>query len=348
MASRSNYYEFQDAKVAIAMELVKRGWKLYGFHEDESDSMTDYWSPARWDGVATKDGYVVVVDRSWNDNSGKEIKEYSNSAEVVMSTKIRSLINRLQEVRQDRGASEAEEETAKRKIEQLKQKTEAGNKERFTVVDHYPVYQVNPPRMSWHVEKDGVIIAKGNGIAKFSRMDRFDKEYEESVLKLYEPGSYRYENAAEMLKTAKAFEKFLNRIDSAAGAMIGGNGDAYVYENIIVQEVKKENKAVEVANGSIKDGQCFILKTNFNYGCYKGLIYRIHEMDCRGKKYYRAYKLNGKLTKECTGKASSNNHWGCFDNKFLNWIAKGAIAWCEIQEVQITYDVQKCVKKKIS
>lgn len=49
MSSNNNYYEFKDAKVAIAMELVKRGWKLYGFHEDESDWMTDYWSPAWWE-----------------------------------------------------------------------------------------------------------------------------------------------------------------------------------------------------------------------------------------------------------------------------------------------------------
>ena len=62
MSSNNNYYEFKDAKVAIAMELVKRGWKLYGFHEDESDWMTDYWSPAWWEGIATKDGFVVVVD----------------------------------------------------------------------------------------------------------------------------------------------------------------------------------------------------------------------------------------------------------------------------------------------
>ena len=60
MSSNNNYYEFKDAKVAIAMELVKRGWKLYGFHEDESDWMTDYWSPAWWEGIATKDGHLTA------------------------------------------------------------------------------------------------------------------------------------------------------------------------------------------------------------------------------------------------------------------------------------------------
>lgn len=109
MSSNNNYYEFKDAKVAIAMELVKRGWKLYGFHEDESDWMTDYWSPAWWEGIATKDGFVVVVDCRWNDKSGKEIIQHIyNSEEVILSAKTRSLIERLSEVRQDRGASAAE------------------------------------------------------------------------------------------------------------------------------------------------------------------------------------------------------------------------------------------------
>lgn len=64
MASRGNYYDFREAKVLIAMELSKRGWEIFGFKPDESDSMTDYWSPADWDGIATKNGYVVVIDCS--------------------------------------------------------------------------------------------------------------------------------------------------------------------------------------------------------------------------------------------------------------------------------------------
>ena len=206
MSSNNNYYEFKDAKVAIAMELGKRGWKLYGFHEDESDWMTDYWSPAWWEGIATKDGFVVVVDCRWNDKSGKEIIQHIyNSEEVILSAKTRSLIERLSEVRQDRGASAAEEQTANAKIEKLRAK--ANNQtEKIKVTDHYPEYQPNPPRMSWHVEKDGVIIAKGNGVAKFSDMKYFDKEGYEKDLKECDKDSYRYERAEKLLKLAKQFE----------------------------------------------------------------------------------------------------------------------------------------------
>ena len=44
----------QAGMVRIARELMNRGWKVYGFREDESDSMTDYWSPAYWKGIAEK------------------------------------------------------------------------------------------------------------------------------------------------------------------------------------------------------------------------------------------------------------------------------------------------------
>ena len=55
----STYYDFRDAKVVIAAELKKRGWQIFGYHEDESEMMTDYYDPAYWDGIATKNGYIV-------------------------------------------------------------------------------------------------------------------------------------------------------------------------------------------------------------------------------------------------------------------------------------------------
>lgn len=36
----------------IAHKLMKLdGWKVYGYHADESDNMTDYYSPAYWNGL---------------------------------------------------------------------------------------------------------------------------------------------------------------------------------------------------------------------------------------------------------------------------------------------------------
>lgn len=59
-----HWTERRKAKATLGLALRARGWTLYGFHEDRSDPMTDYWAPASWDGVAEKRGYVVVVDIS--------------------------------------------------------------------------------------------------------------------------------------------------------------------------------------------------------------------------------------------------------------------------------------------
>ena len=44
----------RDAKARIAHILMNKCWKVYGYKEDKSDIMTDYFDPAYWDGIATK------------------------------------------------------------------------------------------------------------------------------------------------------------------------------------------------------------------------------------------------------------------------------------------------------
>lgn len=53
------------ARLLIGYALKKDGWNVYGMKKDESDSMTDYFSPAMWiEGIAEKDGYVFVTQGS--------------------------------------------------------------------------------------------------------------------------------------------------------------------------------------------------------------------------------------------------------------------------------------------
>ena len=50
-----HYVYKREAKANIAEALMGKGWTVYGYHEDQSDSMTDYYSPACWlDGIAEK------------------------------------------------------------------------------------------------------------------------------------------------------------------------------------------------------------------------------------------------------------------------------------------------------
>ena len=73
----SNYYDYREVKVMIAHKLMAMdGWKVYGYKEDRSDSMTDYYDPANWNGVAEKNGYVLCVD-VYGAAQPEEIRKYN-------------------------------------------------------------------------------------------------------------------------------------------------------------------------------------------------------------------------------------------------------------------------------
>lgn len=369
----STYYEYQDVGVMIAHKLIKMdGWKVYGYHADESDAMTDYYSPAYWNGVAEKNGYVLCVN-VYGAKEPQEIRKYNYDGKLA-DVSISEKIKKLQQMTVERGACEAEAETARNMIEKLQAKQNISN-EKYIVTGIIPGHMANPPRCNWHIEKDGIIVAKGNGLLKYAAVDdyyRYDrcsedlnqwkKDSEKYIADFIQNNMHRWNDTEERARECalshieqlkkddaliQQFEAFINKIDTTCGGLLG-EGDGVVYEKIKVTEYKKEIKAVETTSGSLKDGQCFILKNNFNYGRYKGLVYRIHEIGEEGKKYFTAYKLNGKLTKECHGLASQNNTWyiGTTD-VITKWVEKGALAWCELQEVKTPYEVEKVVKKTL-
>lgn len=375
----SNYYDYREVKVMIAHKLMSmEGWKVYGYHADESDSMIDYWSPAHWGGVAEKNGYILCVN-VYGAAEPQEIRKYNYDG-FTYDHSIAEKIKKLEAMTVERGASEAEEASAKLSIERLQKKAEeaAENANKYIIIGTIPGHMAHPPKMNWHIEKDGIIIAKGNGILKYASVWKYynydrDMEWlneykkdkkayvEKHTQDLLWRGYYDNEEDARRsterhiedlekdIKLINQFESFVNKLDTTCGGLLG-EGDGTIYEKITVTEYKKELKPVETVNGEIKEGQCFILKSSFNYGRNKGLVYRIHETESKGEKIYHAYKLNGKLTKECTGNASRNNYWfiGTLDNDFLTkWINNGSITWCELKEVKTPYEVEKVVKKTI-
>lgn len=369
----SNYYAYRDVKVAIAERLMDMdGWKVYGYKPDNSDPMTDYFDPANWGGVAEKNGYILCVD-VYGAQKPQEIREY-NYKSFKYDKGIADKIEKLEQMTTARGASEQEEESAKKMIARLRKKAEESseNSQNYVVTGVIPGHMENPPRMNWHIEKDGVYVAKGNGLLKFSDitdyitydhckedMEAFRKNKEVFRQSIIDREMSRYattekeanDTADRQIKSLESdsellgkFDALIRKFDSTCGSMIG-EGDRVTYEKAKVTEYKKENKAVETSTGSLKEGQCFVLKTQFTYGSYKGLVYRIHELDSKGS--FHAFKLNGKLTKECTGTATQNNHWFINNEKFMKWIEKGAVAWCEIHEVKTPYEVEKVVKKVV-
>lgn len=372
----STYYDYREVGVMIAHKLMQMdGWKVYGYKADESDSMTDYWSPAHWGGVAEKNGYVFCFN-VYGASNGEEIRKYNYDG-FTYDNSIMEKIAKLERMTIENGASEAEEASAKASITRLQKKAEESNenKNKYVVIGHIPAHMEHPPKMNWHIEKDGLIIAKGNGVLKYADisnyytyssyiedMQKFKTMSREEYIKDYvihnmhrwneteeratESANSHYETLTEDAKLIEKFEQFINKIDTTCGGLLG-EGDGTIYEKVTVTEYKTENKVVEDASGSIKEGQCFIVKTGFNYGHNKGYVYRIHETVYEdGKKLYHAYKLNGKKTKECTGMANSSNYWFITDN-FIRWFEKGSLAWCHIEEVKTPYEVEKVVKKTI-
>jgi len=372
----SNYYDYREVKVMIAHKLMSMdGWKVFGYSPDTSDSMTDYYNPASWGGVAEKNGYILCVD-VYGVSEGQDIKEY-NCSNLSYDKSILEKIEKLKMFTPDRGAYPQEVETAKAKIEILQKKMEKENenKEKYIVVGHIPAHMAHPPKCNWHIEKDGLIIAKGNGILKYSDVYEYfnysqykknledfrtqskekyianlaseyiNKGYYSNNEKAIENAKNQYDNMQETAKLIDDFNKFVNKLDTTCGCLVG-EGNLETYEKVIVTEYRTEIKAVETETGSIKDGQCFIVKTSFNYGHNKGYVYRIHVIEYEGRKSYHAYKLNGKLTKECTGNANTSNHWYITED-FIRWFEKGSLAWCELQEVKTPYEVEKIVKKTI-
>jgi hypothetical protein len=70
-----HWTERQRAVACIGEELQRRGFTLYGYTQDKSDPMTDYYAPATWDGVATHPDHpdvVVCVDAARTSQSGRD------------------------------------------------------------------------------------------------------------------------------------------------------------------------------------------------------------------------------------------------------------------------------------
>lgn len=371
----STYYQYEDAKLAIMSELANRGWTIHGYREDKSDSMTDYYCPAHWDGIAEKNGFTLVINHA---RAGKavEIKEYINPGMIDVS--LYDKIEKLRAMTIENGATEGEAASAKMRLEAIQKKLNEQTEKvkEYKVTGIIPGYMANPPRCNWHLEKDGTYILKGNGILKYSNL--WDNYYQYESYKedvdLYisnvnewkksrmrkstynwckteeEKAAYFEHEKSEtenLISQLEAFRKFISKIDSAAGCRIGHEDETVTYEKVTVTKYKTEIEAVETESGNIEEGQCFILKTNFNYGHNKGQIFRIHKSEYKGNVYYHAYKLNKKLTKECTGSADTSNHWNTFGDKFTEWIEKGYIAFCTLQEVKKPYEVEKVVKKVV-
>jgi hypothetical protein len=188
----AEYANQRDAKVKIAGELERRGWKIFGYKEDQSDSMTDYFSPADWEGVAEKNGVVICVGVSGyaakNYSGGRETFVHLPDAECAYCSGTGEEPDgwTLQQARELPQAFNAHRTrlTSPGAINLMSSVVSPisfkdNGKERChkchgsghilksnTVREYWPTFQANPKGSKWHVEKGGKILSKGIGLAK--------------------------------------------------------------------------------------------------------------------------------------------------------------------------------------
>lgn len=306
----SNYYEYKDIKLKIMRGLEANGWTCFGYKPDTSDMMTDYYNPASWEGIAEKDGFVLVIDNNSNSRSGKEIREYDYSKRVNNSERIAKLTAMMN----DTASTINEKASCAKLIEKEKEKASAEIP--YKVLETFPVFSYgNPKRCNWHIEKDGQIIAKGNGVLACHSYD-----WKSDI-----PTEVQREK-----KISELIAKFENVLS---------NNDALTAK--VIKKPTKVKKVVKVDTDNItedmiQDGFIFMFEVDYNYGNHKGTKYAYNDQ-YSSNGYYQFSKLS-KTFKP----SKSIENIRSFTTKRLNeMLSKGHICIVKIQEV--TEYVEKTV-----
>lgn len=196
-----DYHDKRDVKAKIAEALMtKPEWKVYGYKENTSDPMTDYYNPASWGGVALhQSGAVLCVDVYFaQDSSGKEITQ-----EVTETKPCSHCLETGEEPGFPYTLETARQNPAEyHKVQiELEHGPNSGVQNLFNNVvspipfngngtykcrkcwgkgsitstvshekiDQWPTFTNVDKGYSWHIEKDGKIIKKGKGLNRLYR-----------------------------------------------------------------------------------------------------------------------------------------------------------------------------------
>ncbi|MFB5759074.1 N-6 DNA methylase [Paenibacillus medicaginis] len=307
------YGDKREAKVMIARELVKMGWKIYGWKNDESDAMIDYYSPADWNGIAEKNGYVLCIDQNNTRYSGFEQKQYiGGNSGYKTNTRIQKLLAMMN----DPASTENEKASCAVLIEKEREKDASIQK--WVVTETYPIFSFTNPRgTSWHIEKDGQIIAKGKGVFAVNEYDWENKEKTE------------FQQKAEKVQALiKRFEKVISETDALKAEVI----------QVPVKVIKEVEKTVtNVTQNDINDGFTFIMKVGYTHGKNKGNKYTFTNK--RGD-----YITFAQLTKNNKPSTSIGKSWSLTIDRINDLLKKGHIAVIEF--VEVTEYKEKTVYRK--
>jgi hypothetical protein len=358
----SNYYEKQEGKVNIAHALMERGWKVYGYSADQSDSMTDYWCPAHWGGIAEKNGYILVIDNN-NDSKGEKITKYNPAGNL--SIEDRDKISKLENMTQERGCTAGEEENAKTLIEKIKDKI--SDQPAYETIGMIPAHMANPGKCKWHIEKDGKIYDKGTGIVKYSdipksyefdinKMEYIDR-YKEVWTGNYEDGSRIMEERVLPEETRKIINDFkalilrFERIASGFNPMGDGTTETdqkaaeqqekIGYEKVIETVTKKVIKPVQKDNITINVNDIL----SFNYhGHYWIITDKYTSTNGQARVSYELLGSAKRGYQRLTGTTLTGKRYYAVESRLLKELEAGTTKIYTLQEVDEVTPVEKWVK----
>ncbi len=234
-----NYYNSRDIELDIMENLSAAGWEILGFHENQSDSMTDYYHPASWDGIALKDGFKILVNIGYAKNNNNH-----GSKNVNIDY---SKIKKLEAILNCPSSSDGEKENAKRAIERLNIGTPVEQTQIKSIV-----HKANPTNKKWHIEDDnGVIVASGSNLGRLeAKANYYHKNFKEFLRTFNDYG--RVEITEEILEDAlnkyfkneflkiedrKFMNDFINKVNSYAVVKIGEETEKTIK---YFEEIKKD------------------------------------------------------------------------------------------------------------
>lgn len=370
----SNYYEMKDAKVRIANELMLRGWKVYGYHTAKYDPYADYQDSDQWNGIATKNGYILVIDNSTAYYSNKNIEKYNPNN--TLSYYDREKISKLEAMTQQNGTTAGEEENAKRAIEKIKSKI-PNNKSPYEVVDLYPEYMANPGKSKWHIEKNGSLYDKGTGIVKYADIpeqyvyDINKMEYTENYKRVKEwnkiNNDWEWVDRELPEETRKLISEFKSLILKWERIVNGqntcGDGTKETAEQAVEQSKPLEKviitntvivlKMVEIDRKTIQVGDYITMSYHGGYWKVTKEYMRTGKWKVNGqyvemeKKCFN-YEIVGSEKKKFQTLKNAKGYYQ-YEEQMLKEIEKGSIKIFELKEVEEVQEVEKYIdtKKKV-
>jgi hypothetical protein len=258
MEEPMHWTERRKAKVILGLALRDRGWTLYGFHEDRSDPMTDYYAPASWDGVAERGGCVVVVDISpessllkrsggWRTtkrargddcahcgSSGKEPDGWTlEKARAHPREFNRSWARDVQALLPDVNNPRLFDADGDQKCTRCNGRGHVWKLEEVTLP--WPSFQGNSARKLWHVEKDGRILDSGVSIGPCAGWDQEGATAAvQQIVNRIEAAVAKYEGTTATTADVQ---------DSADGAIIRRNPEQHGIEVVFPVKPAEEIRA---------------------------------------------------------------------------------------------------------